>query len=173
MPTDKQPIYPTNKMITVIISNPGPFAFMQEPLTHRTVHLELTPEQKEKLKLNHVGISSGQDIYEEISSVFIEDNHAPSINYEIDNTIRDMVYLQSLIHQDEKFLKEMSEEQVIDRMSLQGHIESCSEEINELQKKLDKLENDRFNSHLDDASEKVKTWPEWKQNLLSVPQEEQ
>ncbi len=61
--------------LTVIIRNPANFIFMQEPCTHRTVQIDLTSEQEEKLKMQKVGRNCGQDVYEEISQCFLEASH--------------------------------------------------------------------------------------------------
>lgn len=59
--------------LTVIIADNSPFIFMQEPVRHRSVHVELTKEQEDKIRLCQTGISNGQVIRESISMCFIEE----------------------------------------------------------------------------------------------------
>ena len=61
-------------ILTVIIRNISPLIFMQEPVLHRTVHIELTPEQEKLLALRITGKNNGEDVVEDISSCFIEPN---------------------------------------------------------------------------------------------------
>ena len=42
---------------------------------NRTVQIDLTSEQEEKLKMQKVGRNCGQDVYEEISQCFLEASH--------------------------------------------------------------------------------------------------
>ena len=58
--------------LTVIIRNISPLIFLQEPADHRSVRIDLTPEQCAKLKFQMTGINSGDEIYEAISSCFLE-----------------------------------------------------------------------------------------------------
>lgn len=67
-PEDKKP----NGKLTFIIRDSSPLEFMLEPVTHRTVTIELTEEQINKLSLRWIGNRDG-DLYEEISTVFYEE----------------------------------------------------------------------------------------------------
>jgi hypothetical protein len=67
----RKPNYP-NPNLTVIIRDDGPFIFMHEPPGYRTVHIRLTDEQLENLRLRYIGYSDGHPIYENINQVFIE-----------------------------------------------------------------------------------------------------
>lgn len=64
--------------LTVVLRDPGPMTFYQEPPSHRTVRIDFTPEQLEKLKLRKVGVmgtdGTGKpfELFEEFSSAFIE-----------------------------------------------------------------------------------------------------
>lgn len=60
--------------LRVVIRDSSPFIFMQEPVKHRSVRIELTPEQRDQLALECIGKSCGADIYEEISQAFLEEN---------------------------------------------------------------------------------------------------
>lgn len=42
------------------------------PFGRRTVHIELTPDQIEQLKPQHVGVERGKDVYEEFGGCWIE-----------------------------------------------------------------------------------------------------
>jgi len=59
--------------LTVVIRDESPLIHMQEPVNHRTVHIELTQEQREQLALKCVGRAGGTDLYEQIASAFLED----------------------------------------------------------------------------------------------------
>ena len=59
-------------ILTVIIRDISPFIFMQEPVSHRTVHIELTPEQEKLLAFQVTGKNNGEDVVEDISACFIE-----------------------------------------------------------------------------------------------------
>ena len=59
--------------LTVIIRDESPFMYLQEPPRHRSVSIEFTPEQKEKLELKSIGWNGGQEWFEEISHCFIEE----------------------------------------------------------------------------------------------------
>lgn len=58
--------------LTVIIRNYAPLIHMQEPVSHRSVQIELTKEQMEKLIMRRTHIDNGKDFHEEISHCFIE-----------------------------------------------------------------------------------------------------
>ena len=58
--------------IIVIIRNPAPLIFMQEPVSLRKVEIELTEEQSKKIELDHIGTEGEVKYYEEISQCFIE-----------------------------------------------------------------------------------------------------
>ena len=62
-----------SQTLTVIIRDDGPFVHMQEPCTYRTVHIELTDNQLEKLKLLNTYQVCGTDGYESICKCFLEE----------------------------------------------------------------------------------------------------
>ena len=59
--------------LTVIIRNDGPLIFCDDTPSYRSVSIELTPEQMEKIKLLKVGIDRGKDVYESYSKCFLEE----------------------------------------------------------------------------------------------------
>lgn len=61
------------KTLRVIIRDAAPLAIMQEPVSHRSVSIELTDEQMERLRLHSHGSAGGAPIYEEVSLVFFEE----------------------------------------------------------------------------------------------------
>ena len=63
---------PGPKVLTVIIRDVSPFMHLQEPPTYRSVQIELTPEQREKLSLAWVASSGFTDYHEEVSQCFFE-----------------------------------------------------------------------------------------------------
>ena len=63
--------YP-NGVLRFVIMNLTNFIHVQEPPTKRVVTIELTPEQREALKLKWTGRSGGMDEFEQISDVFFE-----------------------------------------------------------------------------------------------------
>ena len=63
--------YP-NGVLRFVISNISPFIHLQEPPTKRVVTIELTPEQREALKLKWTGTNGGIEFFENISDVFFE-----------------------------------------------------------------------------------------------------
>lgn len=67
-----EPIKPKNQKLTVIIRDVSPLTVLQEPVTHRTVSIELTEAQLEQLKLKCTGMNYGEPIYEDISRCFFE-----------------------------------------------------------------------------------------------------
>ena len=56
--------------ITVIITNPVPVSFLNEPCTHRAVTIQLTEKQCDALALHVAGYSNG-DIYEMYGTIVI------------------------------------------------------------------------------------------------------
>jgi hypothetical protein len=58
--------------LVVIIRDPAPFLVVQEPFTYRHVEIELTDEQHKALSLKCTGRDCGRDIYEQISTCFLE-----------------------------------------------------------------------------------------------------
>ena len=66
--SDKQPRLP-KAHLTFVIRNDAPLFLLEEPVTHRFVQIELTEAQREKLKLHYTGMSSGNELFEEISSI--------------------------------------------------------------------------------------------------------
>ena len=61
-------------ILTVILRNDGPMIFCGDSPSHRSVQIELTPEQCEAIKPRHVGTDCGGEVYEAISMSFIEPN---------------------------------------------------------------------------------------------------
>ena len=58
--------------LNIIVRDISPFIFMQEPVEHRLVVVELTEEQEKAIALRKTGHSNGQDYYEEISNCFLD-----------------------------------------------------------------------------------------------------
>lgn len=58
--------------LTFVIRDTAPFQVLEEPVTHRTVRIDLTPEQREKLLMFATGQSGGKEIWESISCVYWE-----------------------------------------------------------------------------------------------------
>ena len=58
--------------LVVIIRDPAPLAVLQEPVSHRKVEIELTPEQVKQIDLRETGVSCGTPIHEQISMCFLE-----------------------------------------------------------------------------------------------------
>ena len=58
--------------LTVIIRDDGPMIFCGDSPSYRSVSIELTAEQREKLALRWTGNSGGDDYFEQISRCFIE-----------------------------------------------------------------------------------------------------
>jgi len=64
-------VYPTGKL-TFVIRDEAPFVHMQEPVSHRTVSIELTPWQMELLALKFTHSIGVNRFHEDVSSVFLE-----------------------------------------------------------------------------------------------------
>lgn len=64
-------VYPTGK-VTFVIRDEAPFVHMQEPVSHRTVSIELTPWQMELLALKFTHSIGVNRFHEDVSSVFLE-----------------------------------------------------------------------------------------------------
>jgi hypothetical protein len=64
-------------ILTVILRNDGPMIFCGDSPAHRSVQIELTPEQCEAIKPRRVGTDCGREVYEAISMAFIEPNARP------------------------------------------------------------------------------------------------
>lgn len=64
--------FPSRKL-RVIIRDPAPLVVLSEPVAHRSVEIELTDEQLDKLRLRNTGVSCGNPLFEDISSVFFEE----------------------------------------------------------------------------------------------------
>lgn len=58
--------------MTVVIADDSRFIHLQEPVQHRTVQIKLTDEQRRLIALHHVGRLGKTDIFESISSCWIE-----------------------------------------------------------------------------------------------------
>ncbi len=65
-------------IITFILRDDGPFCCMQEPPRYRSVHIELTPEQCEKLRLRETHTIAGKQFYETVSLCFVDEEHGRS-----------------------------------------------------------------------------------------------
>jgi hypothetical protein len=61
------------RVLTVVIRDISPFVFLGDSVTHRTVRIELTPEQRERIQLRWCGTDRGSDVYEAVSSCFFEE----------------------------------------------------------------------------------------------------
>jgi len=61
-----------NISLTFVIADMGAFECVGEPISHRTVKIELTDEQKDKLTLKQTHHIRGDERYESISQVFME-----------------------------------------------------------------------------------------------------
>jgi DNA-directed RNA polymerase subunit RPC12/RpoP len=57
--------------LTVVLRNPWPMHAYNDPPTHRSVSIELTPEQCAQIKLKFVGTVCGQKVFESVSQVFL------------------------------------------------------------------------------------------------------
>lgn len=68
---------PKVKLI-VIIRDASPLFFFNDAPRHRTVTVELTEEQLQKLRLEVVGVEGGKDLSEEIDRCFLEPAADPS-----------------------------------------------------------------------------------------------
>lgn len=68
---DRKHVYPTGKL-TFVIRDEAPFVHMQEPVSHRTVSIELTPWQMELLALKFTHSIGVNRFHEDVSSVFLE-----------------------------------------------------------------------------------------------------
>lgn len=63
---------PSDTVLTVIIRDEGPLIHLNEPVCLRSVRIELTQEQLEKLRVKHTYTINGQECYESISHCFLE-----------------------------------------------------------------------------------------------------
>lgn len=70
----KQPDKPGPRHLRVILRNIAPLVHLNEPVSHRSVLIELTPEQRAQLSLQWVGSSCGRDDFEEVSKAFFEED---------------------------------------------------------------------------------------------------
>lgn len=70
---DHPPIRRPKGHLTFVVRDTAPLAVLQEPVGHRTVRVELTEEQLDRLSLRKTGWSGGGPIYESISMVLWED----------------------------------------------------------------------------------------------------
>ena len=59
--------------LTVIIRDISPFVHLNGPVGLRTVRIELTKEQEEKLKLRSIGYINGVETFEEYSACILEE----------------------------------------------------------------------------------------------------
>lgn len=131
-------IIPEEHMLTFVITDTTPLIYAQLPATSRTVHIKLTPEQLQQLKLKWCGQSGTEEHYEQVTSVIFEKKHKL---IELDNKkeklIASIQYLNSCNNQAYKMLDALPTENVIDRMSLEAQIASNNLSI-------DKLEDEVF-----------------------------
>lgn len=58
--------------LTVLIRDITPLIHLNEPVSHRRVTIELTAEQQQQLKLEKVGHSLGNDIFEDYGTCLLE-----------------------------------------------------------------------------------------------------
>lgn len=65
------------RILTVVIRNDGPLIFCDDSPSYRSVHIELTDEQRAALALKWVGLDRGIDFHETISRAFIEPEAKP------------------------------------------------------------------------------------------------
>lgn len=70
---DERSTLPKERVLCVIIADHSRFVLMQEPVRHRSVAIRLTASQMETLRLRYTGTNGGTPMYEEISSVFLEE----------------------------------------------------------------------------------------------------
>ena len=61
-----------NNTLTFVIRDDSRMVHCGDSPTYRTVHIELTEEQIQQIKLNYTHTVSGKEYYEEISRCFIE-----------------------------------------------------------------------------------------------------
>lgn len=67
----EQPKFPS-KWLRVVIADDSRFVHLQEPVQHRTVLIELTPEQLKKLELRCTGNLGKTLLFEDISQIFFD-----------------------------------------------------------------------------------------------------
>ena len=60
--------------MTVVIRDESPLIHLNEPVSHRTVKILLTEEQRKALELRQVGINMGSPIYESYSMCILEES---------------------------------------------------------------------------------------------------
>jgi hypothetical protein len=63
---------PCGKILTVVIRDDGPMFHCDDSPAYRSVQIELTEEQRERLKLYESHSSAGTHYYEHVSKCFIE-----------------------------------------------------------------------------------------------------
>jgi hypothetical protein len=61
------------KTLRVIIRNDAPMIFCNDSPSYRSVEIELTQEQQNKLALQYVGANCGRQLFENISKAFFDD----------------------------------------------------------------------------------------------------
>lgn len=61
------------KHLTVIIRNDGPMMLCGDSPSYRSVRVELTEEQQQKIARRRIGTQGDKALYEAISHCFIED----------------------------------------------------------------------------------------------------
>lgn len=60
-----------DNILKVIIRNDAPMVFCNDTPSYRSVDIELTEDQMDKIKLRHVGTSGKTKYYEDISRCFL------------------------------------------------------------------------------------------------------
>lgn len=75
MRVDKTPLEAPDTL-TVVLYNDAMTRCFGEPASHRTIHLKLTDEQRQALRLEWVGFECGQNVHEGISMCYLEGDAA-------------------------------------------------------------------------------------------------
>lgn len=70
----KLPDKPGPRHLRVILRNIAPLVHLNEPVSHRSVLIELTPEQRAQLSLQWVGSVGKRDDFEEVAMAFFEED---------------------------------------------------------------------------------------------------
>ena len=61
------------KYLTVILANEMPMLTLQEPVQYRSVQIELTPEQQEKIAPRFLGKAGDRPVFERVRMCFLEE----------------------------------------------------------------------------------------------------
>ena len=68
----REPAYPINPRLVVVIRDDGPMAILQEPPTKRHITIPLTTDQINQLALTYTYQVRGDDCHEVIAECWIE-----------------------------------------------------------------------------------------------------